>query len=121
MWNCKSKPADTVDKDRRIQELEQELTRRTNDVTNLQSRLKDIENSCRSASFEFDFKAVKVFSVERNIKDNLPCTIIGYLLPEPAVFTEDNVTTKEVVREWYLYCDEKQHEALIKAFKESRK
>lgn len=121
MWNCKTKPVDTVDKDQRIEELERELKQRDSRIEQLDNHIKKIENSCRSASFEFDFNAVKVFSIERNIKDNLPCTIIGYLLPEPAVITEDNVTTKEVVREWYLYCDETQHEALVKSFKESRK
>jgi hypothetical protein len=25
------------------------------------------------------------------------------------------------VKEWYLHCDEKQHEAVVKAFKESMK
>lgn len=120
-WFNRVNGVDTSEKDRRIKELEADLSQRDSHIEHLKAKIKDIENACRSASFEFDFSAVKVFSVERNIKDNLPCTIIGYLLPEPVTITEGEYTTKDVVREWYLYCDDKQHESIVKAFRESQK
>lgn len=116
----KDKPVDDVD--RRLDELEIEFARKCNEVTELQAKIRAYEDATRSATFSFDFGAVKAFSIERNVgNNNMPVTIIGYLLPEPVVVTEGETTTKDVVREWYMYCDEKQHEALVKAFKDSRK
>lgn len=121
-WFSKIKPVDVTDMDRRLDDLEIELTRKCNEVTELQAKVRAYEDATRSATFSFDFAAVKAFSVERNVgNNNMPVTIIGYLLPEPVVVTEGETTTKDVVREWYMYCDEKQHEALVKAFKDSRK
>lgn len=124
-WFNKINHVDTSDKDRRIEELEREIDRYSEALarerTNIEEFKQTIVNVARESTFSFDFKAVKVFSIERNIKNQLPCTIIGYLLPEPVVVTEGNTTTKEVVREWYLYCSDTQHEQLVKEFKESRK
>ena len=119
-WFNKDTPEDNIDE--RMRNLEVELTRVLNENTELKAKVKAYEDATRSATFSFDFNAVKAFSVERNIGNgNMPVTIIGYLLPEPVVVTEGETTTKDVVREWYMYCDEKQHEALVKAFKDSRK
>jgi hypothetical protein len=120
-WFSKINPVDIAEKNRRIDELERELARYRDALEGERAKLKTIQESVRSENFEFDFNAVKAFSVERNIKDGVPCTIIGYLLPEPVTITEGEYTTKDVVREWYLYCDDKQHETIIKSFKESRK
>lgn len=120
-WFSKINPVDIAEKNRRITDLEVELSDKCNEVETLKAKIRSIEDATRSATFHFDFNAVNAFSVERNINNNVPCTIIGYLLPEPVVFTEGETSTKDVVREWYLYCDEKQHESIVKAFKESRK
>jgi len=120
-WFSKINPIDLAEKNRRISELEKEITRYADALSQARNHIQEIKDGCRSASFEFDFSAVKVFSVERNTRDDIPCTIIGYLLPEPMIVTEDNVTTKEVVREWYLYCDDVQHNKLVESFRESRK
>ena len=120
-WFNKINGIDTSDKDR-INELERELTRSNNALAEERLFVKRLQDSSRSVSFEFDFKALKAFSVERNLDTkNLPVTIIGYLLPEHVTTTEGETTITDVVREWYLHCDEKQHELVIKAFKESRK
>jgi hypothetical protein len=124
-WFSRINPIEVAEKSRRIEELEREIERYAHALQKEREAAQDykkaIEHSARSASFEFDFKAVNVFSVERNMKDGVPVTIIGYLLAEPVVFTEGESSTKDVVREWYLYCDDKQHESVVKAFKDSRK
>ena len=74
-----------------------------------------------TASVSFDFNAVNVFAVERNINNGRPCTIIGYLLPEPSVTEEGGVVTKDVVREWYIYTNTQNHEKLVEAFNASKK
>lgn len=120
-WFSKVKPVDVTDMDRRLDDLEIELTRKCNEVTEIQAKVRAYEDATRSATFSFDFAAVKAFSVERNIgSEGLPVTIIGYMLEEPVVISEGETTTKDVVREWYMSCDETQHEAIVKAFKESR-
>ena len=121
-WEKKNSSVDVAEKTRQIDALERELTRLGNALAEERLVIKTLQDATRSSSFAFDFTAVKAFSVERNLDaKNLPVTIIGYLLPEPVVVTEDTTTTKDVVREWYLHCDEKQHEAIVKAFKESIK
>ena len=69
-----------------------------------------INNEINASSFEPDFNAINVFSIERNINESKPCTIVGYIL--------DNK-----VCEWYWYCSKEQHHKLVtqfKAFKESK-
>lgn len=94
---------------KRVNELEAE-------VKAFQKTLEKINTEVPSSTFAFDFDAVKVFSIERNFGENRPVTIIGYLLPEPTVTEENGVVTKDTVREWYLYCDQKQHETLVEKF-----
>lgn len=82
-----------------------------------------IEGEMSTASFAIDWDAMKAFSVERNMNQGIPYTIIGYMLTEPAVHTEGEggeprVTYKDVVREWTLYCSIAEHERLIKEFNE---
>lgn len=86
-------------------------------VDQLQTRLNTAYTETSEADFVFNFNAVKAFSVERNWHNDRPCTIIGYVLQEPVTMTEDNVTTKDVVREWYLYCSKEQHAKLVEQFK----
>lgn len=113
------------EKNRRIDDLEREVQRYSEvlqqERNNFENFKKSIDDAARSSSFSFDFNSVKAFSVERNTADGKPVTIIGYLLPEPVVVTDSETTTKDIVRERCLHCDEKQHEAIVKAFKESRK
>lgn len=88
-------------------------------VDQLQSRLNTAYTETGDADFIFNFNAVKAFSIERNWHNDRPCTIIGYVLQEPVTMTEDNVTTKDVVREWYLYCSKEQHAKLVEQFKKA--
>jgi hypothetical protein len=81
-----------------------------------QEMIHKFQTATRSASFSFDFKAVPVFSVERNVGcDGMPVTVIGYTLP---AIVEGKETY--VVKEWYLNCDEANHERLVSEFQEVR-
>ena len=75
-----------------------------------------LETEMKNASFAIDWDAMKVFSVERNWNNGIPYTILGYMLSEPAIHTEEHVTYKDVVREWTLYCSAEKHEELVKEF-----
>jgi hypothetical protein len=87
----------------------------------LQKKLDDIAEADRKLPFEFDFKAMRAFSIERNYHSDQYCTIIGYLSDETERNTDVNgysyVTTNIKVKEWYYYCDEDNHKRLAKEFK----
>lgn len=72
------------------------------------------------ASFSIDWAAMNAFSVERGWNDGVLRTTIGYLLQEPSVHTESdgnqNVTYKDIVREWVLTCSSAEHERLVSEF-----
>ena len=73
-----------------------------------------------TASYAINWDAMNAFSVERIWDNGLPKTIIGYRLEEPVITTEGDdqkVTTKDVVREWTLYCSAEMHEKLVAEFK----
>jgi hypothetical protein len=93
--------------------LEKENLRLVRDNNALNQRFID---EMENASFSIDWNAMKAFSVERNWNNGFPVTIIGYMLSEPAVHTEDTVTYKDVVREWTLHCSAVKHEELVKEF-----
>ena len=77
---------------------------------------KRLDSEMKNASVAIDWDAMKVFSVERMWENGIPKTILGYMLSEPVVITEGEVTTKDVVREWTLYCSVEKHEELVKEF-----
>ena len=88
------------------------------EVESLNSKLTLAYNETADSEFSFDFNKVNAFSIERNWSGEAqrPVTIIGYMLSEPVTMTEDSVTTKDVVREWYLYCSKEQHTKLVEQF-----
>lgn len=114
MWFSKTVTEDLskVDLQRKVNELQQA-------VDAYRERL---ETEMATASFAIDWDAMRAFSVERIWDNGLPKTIIGYRLEEPVITTEGDdeqrVTTKDVVREWYLFCSAEKHEQLVSEFKE---
>lgn len=101
-------------KDQEIERLGGAVENRNTEIKRL-SEL--ISNTVTSSTFAFDFDAVRVFSIERMIRDNSPCTVIGYILQEEE--SKDGVVIfNEKVKEWYYYCNQEQHESLVKQFKE---
>lgn len=110
--DCKTQKVEEVD----YKALSEKLQAK---VDQLQTRLNTAYTETGDADFIFNFSAVKAFSIERNWHNDRPCTIVGYVLQEPVTMTEDNVTTKDVVREWYLYCSKEQHAKLVEQFKKA--
>ena len=103
-------------------ELQKRVSELETEVKQFQKVLDKINADVPASSFAFDFNTVKVFSIERNFNDNRPVTIIGYFLPEARVVENDNgVITNDVVREWFLYCSQEQHEKLVEEFRKSKK
>lgn len=107
-------PKEAEDYKAKVKDLEDRVKQLTDQINTIFHETADEE-------FAFDFKAVNVFSLERNWKDHRPCTIIGYTLSEPYTETDGNVQTKEVVREWYLYCSKEQHTKLVEQFRNAMK
>jgi hypothetical protein len=68
-----------------------------------------IDNRIVRSACEIDFNVINAFSVERNVNDNRPCTIIGYFI--------DNSTAP---LEWYLFCSDDQHHKIVTQFKEHK-
>lgn len=102
-------------------ELTKKVEKLEAEIKAYEETLKQINNEIPSSTFVFDFKAVKAFSVERNINNNVPVTIIGYFLPEARVTEENGIVTTDTVREWYFYCNQEQHEKLVEEFRKSKK
>ena len=103
-----------------LKSAQAELERVKNELTAAQRLIDTVNKTMRDVSFSFDFEKMDAFSIERMAKDNLPCTVIGYLLSKHEV--KDGIETRGTsVKEWYLYCSDKQHEKLVKDFEEYRK
>lgn len=115
MWFCKKKiETEDTGKSRKELEKDNEALRYANEAYK-----KRLESEMANASYAIDWDAMKVFSIERMWENGLPKTILGYILSEPIVTTEGDdqrVTTKDVVREWTLYCSAEKHEELVKEF-----
>jgi hypothetical protein len=80
-----------------------------------------LDSEYAKASYSMDWGTMNAFSVERMIENGMHKTIIGYLIAEPVTTVQDNVTYKDVVREWSLYCSHQQHEKLVAEFNEYKK
>lgn len=89
-------------------------------VESYKKTIEKINADVTASTFYFDFNSVKAFSIERNCNDNRPVTIIGFFLPEARISEENGFVTTDVIREWYLYCDQEQHEKLVEQFKASK-
>lgn len=93
---------------------------------NLVARIKElkdrIDGEYSTAKYAVDWREMNAFSVERVMENGAPKTIIGYILAEPVVSTDsDNVTYKDVVREWTLYCSHEEHQRLVDQFEQYKK
>lgn len=92
-------------------------------VDSFKQTLASINDATRNSSFEFDFNIVTAFSIERNISGNLPCTIIGYIMPNESVQGSESCSYRlenYTVKEWTLSCSEEQHEKLVVKFNEAK-
>ena len=108
--------------DKETDDLHRLISRLKADNDNLQRQLQEIrsrENQEYSkASYSVDWTAMNAFSVERIREGGGFKTLIGYMMSEPAVTTENDITYKDVVREWTLYCSHEEHQRLVAEFNE---
>lgn len=121
MWFCKNKEEDNSYK---VAAENVKLQQKINSLEfQLEKYQKRLDTEFASASFSVDWKTMNAFSIERNISvtGEAPKTIIGYMMEEPVTTIEDNVTYKDVVREWSLYCSHQEHERLVAEFNEYKK
>lgn len=76
-----------------------------------------VEGEFASATFSVDWASMNAFSVERTPNgEGTFNTVIGYMMAEPFTTVENNVTYKDVVREWTLRCSHQEHERLVAEF-----
>lgn len=103
----------------RIKELNDEIAQlRLKHIDDLNKAVnKDIEG----ADFAMDYDACNAFAIERNAKDGKAVTIVGHFINEPVAFTDGQVQLKQVVKEWFMYCSQEQHNKLVAEFKKKGK
>ena len=94
---------------RDILSLKEELEDTQRLLQQAEDKLEKILHRSMNCEIGFDFNVVKVFSIERNYEEDIPHTIVGYVLPEPS--------ESDRVREWFLYCSDEQHEKLVEEFR----
>lgn len=87
----------------------------------LNNLVNELKKKSRDCTFAFDFNAVNVFAIERNWNNGEDCTIVGYTLDEQIIGNDGKIIDKQVVKEWYLYCSDVQHEKLVQQFNEFKK
>jgi hypothetical protein len=112
--------------DREIEKTKRELDSLVSENANLVARIKELtdrlDDEYSKATYAIDWKEMNAFSIERMKENNIPKTVIGYILTEPVVSTDsDNVTYKDIVREWTLYCSHEEHQRLVKQFEQYKK
>lgn len=102
MWSWEKK---TEDIDKTVGKIEAKVDELIAERDELKAKLDYMTRATSDAEFSIDFDVVKVFSIERNIHNDEPCTIIGFIL-------EGNTT----MQEWYLYCSPRRHKELVDSF-----
>lgn len=121
MWFCKEKEDTSYKTAADNIRLQRELSQAKAAAEELQAQLDEIKSNNHKVGFEFDFKTMRAFSIERNYNNGEPCTVIGYLQDETESSTDASgyrsVVTNSKVREWYLYCDEANHKRLADEFR----
>ena len=111
-----------AEKNRRIDALEENIRILEDRIRAMNAEKQDnLVKEMANASFAINWETMNAFSVERMREGSTNKTIIGYTLEEPVVVSEDNVTTKDTVREWTLYCSPETHEKLVAEFNEWKK
>lgn len=101
-----------------IRILKEENKRLEDQRDGLQNLIDKINKSNTASEPVIDFDTMRVFSIERNAKDNLPVTILGHFLAEPVLSSDgEMIVSKDIIREWYLYINDERHNELVEKFK----
>lgn len=99
----------------RIEQLESELN-------GYKRMLAELNSEVAAAKPCIDFDTMRVFSIERNVNDNRPCTIIGYYMNDPVISSDgEMIVDRDKVKEWTLYCNNDRHAELVEEFKQWKK
>ena len=98
-------------------ELRVEKAKLESRIQSLERLLKSYESDVTKAKVVINFDEIRVFSIERIIHNNAPCTIVGFLREEKTS-EEGKFIVKDTTKEWYLYCNENRHEELVNEFNE---
>lgn len=101
MWSWEKKEKDI---DQAVNKIEAKVDELIAERDALKKQLEDMTKLLSDEPFALDFEVVKVFSIERNIHNDEPCTIIGYL------------GENQNMVEWYWYCSSRRHKELVEAF-----
>ena len=100
------------------EDLRSEIARLKNQVDNYDRLLADINSELTKCEPVIDFTTMRVFSIERHVSNNRPCTIIGHFINEPVVSSDgEMVVDRDVTKEWTLYCSNERHAELVEKFK----
>jgi hypothetical protein len=105
-------------KDTIIRELEKENAALKLQVNSLLADIAQFNNEALAATPYIDFDTMRVFSIERQLREHgIPETIIGYYMDKPVISHDgEMIIHRDVVKEWVLYCNTQRHEELIKQF-----
>lgn len=89
---------------KRIAELEKEVENLKSKLSKMQ-KLDTVEEDLNSCEFEFDFKSMSAFSIERIYENGSLRTVIGY---------EKNRNKEGVeIGQWLFYCSKDEHNKLV--------
>ena len=103
----------------RIEELETENKSLKQQIKNTEQMIAEINSELTAAKPVLDFDLMRVFSIERHVNNNKPCTIVGFFEKEPVMSSDgEMIVTKDVHKEWYLYCNTARHTELVEEFKQ---
>ena len=102
-----------------INDLEEENSKLKQQLKNLEQVLAEVNSNLTAAKPVLDFDLMRVFSIERHVNNNKPCTIVGFFEKEPVMSSDgEMIITKDVHKEWYLYCNNERHAELVEEFKQ---
>lgn len=100
------------------QDLKKRIADLENQVSNYARLIADINSDLTKCEFAIDFTTMRVFSIERHVSNNRPCTIIGHFVNEPVVSSDgEMIVDRDVTKEWTLYCSNERHAELVEKFK----
>ena len=100
------------------EDLRSEIARLKNQVDNYDRLLADINSELTKCEPVIDFTTMRVFSIERHVSNNRPCTIIGHFINNPVVSSDgEMIVDRDETREWTLYCSNERHTELVEKFK----
>jgi hypothetical protein len=99
----------------RILELEAEVETLKRQIIRLNDNKEfEFKKDLDGSAFEFDFKAVNAFSIERIVDNKTPHTVIGYV---KGICQDGSID----IGQWLFYCSQKEHNRLAEKFVEYTK